>query len=101
MMRESERSPPRRQRGWVGLVVLLIALVIVGMLMKTVLQQYGLTGKAGPASKATQLDAVSPDPSHVGAAPPPGNAIERARGLEANVQQQANDLSKRIDAATK
>jgi hypothetical protein len=89
-----------RQHGWVGLVVLLLALVIVAVLMKTVLQQYGLTGgTTGSASKATQLDPVSPDGTVT--APSPRNALERARGLESSVQQQAKDIAKRIDDGTK
>lgn len=97
MMRES--ASPRRQRGWIGLIVLLIALVIVGMLMKTVLQQYGMTGKAAPATKGMALDPMPPDVSQN--VPPPANAIERARGVEASVQQQASDIQKRIDDAAK
>lgn len=98
MMRNPIASS-RRQRGWVGLVVLLLALVIVAVLMKSALQQYGLTGTAGPASKATQLDPASPDTTVD--APSPRNALERARGLEASVQQQGKDIAKRIDDGTK
>ena len=88
-----------RQRGWVGLIVLVLALVIVGVLLKTVLQQYGLTGNAGPASKATPVDSVSHDVTTTEVTP--RNALERARGLEASVQQQAADQAKRIDDALK
>ena len=88
-----------RQRGWVGLIVLVLALVIVGVLLKTVLQQYGLTGNAGPASKATPVDSVSRDVTTTEVTP--RNALERARGLEASVQQQAADQAKRIDDALK
>ena len=36
-----------------------------------------------------------------GATPTPGNAIERARGLESAVLQQAQDTEKRIESQTK
>ena len=99
MSRSRERNPPNRQRGWVGLIVLVIALVIVGMLAKTVLQTYGLTGTATPASRTTPVGQASHDVTTT--VPAPREAMERARGLEQSVQQQANDLSKRIDEASK
>lgn len=88
-----------RQGGWVGLIVLVVAVVIVGMLLKTVLREYGLTGTAGPASKATPVDSVSHDVTTTEVTP--RNALERARGLESTVQQQAADQAKRIDDALK
>jgi hypothetical protein len=87
------------QRGWVGLIVLLVALVIVGMLLKTVLKEYGLTGTTGPASKATPVDSVSHDVTTTQVTP--RNALEQARGLESSVQRQAVDQAKRIDDALK
>jgi len=88
-----------QQRGWVGLIVLVVAVVIVGVLVKTVLKEYGLTGTAGPASKATPVDSVSHDVTTTEVTP--RNALERARGLESAVQQQAVDNAKRIDDALK
>ena len=48
-------SAVRKQRGWVGLIVLLIALLIVGVLAQTLMRQMGLvspdqdtTRTAGP-----------------------------------------------------
>jgi hypothetical protein len=93
------RATPGRQRGWAGLIGLVIALVIVGLLAKTVLQTYGLTGTATPASKTTPVGQASHDVTTV--VPAPREAMERARGLEQSVQQQAEDLSKRIDDASK
>jgi hypothetical protein len=88
-----------QQGGWVGLIVLVVAVVIVGMLVKTVLKEYGLTGTTGPASKATPVDSVSHDVTTTEVTP--RNALERARGLESAVQQQAVDNAKRIDDALK
>jgi hypothetical protein len=69
------------------------------MLAKTVLETYGLTGTATPASRTTPVGQASHE---VGAVTPaPRDAMERARGLEQSVQQQANDLGKRIDDASK
>jgi TRAP-type C4-dicarboxylate transport system permease small subunit len=99
MKRRMERRLPARQRGWIGLIVMLLAVVIVGILAKNALQQYGLTGSAAPATKGMPIDAAAPDATTV--VPTPRSALERARGVESSVQQQAEDLSKRIDAATK
>jgi hypothetical protein len=95
----------RRQRGWVGLIVLLIALVIVGLLSQKLLKQMGLfsedrvvsttAGPRGPGpAGAAPIDAT-------GATPVPGNVVERARGLESSLQQQTQDLGQRIDSQTK
>ena len=94
----------RYQRGWVGLVVLLVALVVVGLLAQTILRQYGLlpgdrvTAKAGPRGVGPTTP-VSPDPTTTTFAP--GNAIERARGVESTLQQQTQEMGQRIDAQTK
>src|SRR5262245_34328459 len=98
-MRKLNGVSRSRQRGWVGLIVLVVALVIVAMLVKTVLNEYGLTGTTGTASKATAIDPVSQDVNTVDSSP--RNAMERARGLESSVQQQAAEQAKRIDDALK
>jgi len=80
---------PSRERGWVGLIVLLLALVIVAVLAQTVLKSYGMLGAAASASPDTA------------AAPAPMTPIERARGVEQTVKQGEEDMSKRIDEQTK
>ena len=93
----------KQQRGWVGLIVLLLALVIVAVLAQTALKHYGLLapGESAPANDSARGTAgVAPsqlDP----ATTTPRNALERARGVEAAVRQQADDLGKKIDDATK
>ena len=96
--------PMRRQRGWVGLVVILLALVIVAILSQKLLKTSGLlpddrtvvrTGPRGPGPASS----VAVDPTSV--PPTPGNAIERARGLESSLQQQTQDMNQRIDSQTK
>ena len=62
------------------------------------MDQYGLTRKPGTAGQATGLGPVSQDTA---VAPAPRDAMERARGVEASVQQQAAEQVKRIDDAMK
>ena len=88
-------SLPQRQRGWVGLVVLLLALAIVALLVHTALKQYGVfqdpaarPAAAPGASEADQAAVVTPR-----------SALERARGVESMVKEQAIEQEKRIDAA--
>jgi hypothetical protein len=99
MKRKREFDGRAKQRGWAGLIGLILALVIVGMLLKTVMDQYGLTRKPGTAEKATGLGPVPQDSAVE--APTPRNAIERARGVEATVQQGAAEQARRIDEALK
>ena len=88
---------PRRQRGWVGLVVILLALVIVALGARTALKEYGLLddpGKRHPVVAkpgATELEQA--------AAIAPRDALERARGVQDMVRQQAIEQEKRIDDA--
>jgi hypothetical protein len=97
-----------RQRGWLGLIGLLLALVIVAVLAQKVLKTYGLLSGAEPrATSASERGprgpgGISPAPMDAtGVTPTPTAAMERARGLESAVQQQAQDLNKRIDDAAK
>jgi len=98
----------RRQRGWLGLIGLLLALVIVAVLAQKVLKTYGLLPGAEPGAKSAAERGprgpgdISPAPlDATGVTPTPAAAIERARGLESAVQQQAQDLNKRMDEGTK
>lgn len=98
----------RRQRGWIGLVGLLLALVIVALLAQKVLKTYRLLQDTDPGAKSAAgrgvrgPGAASPAPMDAAeSTPTPAAAIERARGLESAVQQQAQDMNKRIDDAAK
>jgi len=97
--------PLRRQRGWIGLIGLLLALLIVAVLAQKVLKTYGLLAGAEPGAKSADgrgpggISSAPVDPTGVQATP--AAALERARGLESSVQQQANDLDKRIDETSK
>ena len=97
------RGCPGRQRGWVGLVVILVALVIVAFLAQTALRGYGLLPGSAETSRAGARvpPAASPasvDPTSVPATP--AATIERARGLERQVQRDAQEQAKRIDDST-
>jgi len=98
------------QRGWVGLLAILIALAIVAWLSKDALKQYGLLSGLEPSTKAAPATGGVRGPG-VGtteapadlstATPAPINALERARAVEGMVKEQAADNARRIDDATK
>jgi hypothetical protein len=93
-----------RQRGWLGLIGLLIALVIVAALAQTVLKSYGLLDGGGRKASAGSRAPGAIAPAAVDAtesAPAPAAPIERARNLEREMQRDAQDLGRRIDEQTK
>jgi hypothetical protein len=94
---------PAGQRGWLGLVVILVALVIVAVLAQTALKSYGLLPGSGDDTRAGHRvpPAASPasvDPTSVPATP--AATMERARGLEQQAQRAAQEQAKRIDEST-
>jgi len=99
------RSGSRRgQRGWAGLVLLLLALLVIAIVGQKMLREYGLTTSSQTGSATAQKGASGATDAVPGGAvdataatPVTRNAIERARGVEATVQQQADDAAKRID----
>jgi hypothetical protein len=98
------RDHAARQRGWVAIVGILLALVVVAVLAQTVLKSYGLISasdsRAPAGSRAANALAPAPaDPTQV--SPAPIAPLERARGLEREVQRDAQDLARRIDDSTK
>jgi len=98
---QARRPEPQLRRkgqdGWVGLVVLLLALVIVAVLAQTALKHYGPLDAADAPARQRAAAATGVD----SAAATPRKAIERARGLENAMKQQADDLGKQIDDAAK
>lgn len=93
-----------RQTGWLGLIAILIALVIVALLAQKLLKTYGLVPGAetsAPAGLRGPGPAAPAAGDATNATPAPTNPIERARGLEQQVQRDAQDLGKRIDEQTK
>lgn len=93
MIHRSRRPParvpasPRSQRGWVGLVVLLVALLIVAWLAKSALTSYGLAGRAPPAAAPTGA--------------PPADPRERARAVEQTVIDKARETARQISEGEK
>jgi hypothetical protein len=80
--------------GWIGLVAILLALVIVAILAQTALKQYGVLASAGaPVTARPGGDAARPP----NAANPSPTPIERARGVEDTVKRGAEDTARRID----
>ena len=99
-----------RQRGFLGLVVILIGLLIVAWLSMDALKQYGMpTGTAEPAKVAPATERMrgpgeggtqaAPDVTTV--TPAPMDALSKARGLENAVREQAAETSRRIDEGSK
>ena len=83
--RPDRRGLRRHQRGWVGLVVILLALVIVAWLAKSALTSYGLTGKPPAAAPGA----------------PPTDPRERARAVEQTVIDRARESARQVDEAEK
>ncbi|HSQ81486.1 MAG TPA: hypothetical protein VLU54_10195, partial [Casimicrobiaceae bacterium] len=69
---------------------------IVALLARTILKQYGLFGEPEAHAKSVKAPANETEEA---ASVTPRNALERARALQGQVQQQAIDEEKRIDAA--
>ena len=94
-----------KQGGWVGLIVILLALAIVAWLSKDALKQYGLLSGPGKAVEPTGLQR-SPTPAAVsdfsgGASPSFQAPVERARGIESTVLRGAEAQSRQVDDATR
>ena len=94
-----------KQGGWIGLVVILLALAVVAWLSKDALKQYGLLSGPPAAAEPTGLQR-SPTPAAVsdysgGASPTFQAPIERARGVEETVRRGAEVQSRQADDATR
>ena len=87
-----------RQGGWVGMIVLLLALVIVAWLSKDALMKYAMIPsgdtapiKAGtPGERARAPAAVDASGVDINSAPQaPTSAMDKARGVESMMQKEA------------
>ena len=76
------RASRRSQRGWIGLVALVIALAIVAWLAKSALTSYGLTARPAPAAQ-------------------PADPRERARAVEKTVIERAQETARQIEQGEK
>ena len=91
-----------RQRGWIGMIGLLLALAIVAYLAKDALLKYGMIPsgdttviKAGtPGERARMPAAVDASGTIIDSAPAaPTSAIDRARGVEGMLKEQESKRS--------
>ena len=73
-----------RQRGWIGLVALLIAMAIVAWLAMSALKGYGVAGKPAAAPGT-----------------PPTDPRERARAVEQTVIEKARETTRQIEQGEK
>jgi hypothetical protein len=104
-----DRGTRSGQRGWLGLAGILVAVVIVALLAKEAFKRYGLAPGAALTSNASKSGESARAPgaaSGVGddvAKLPstPGSALNRARGVEEMVKQQADERAAQADAAAK
>lgn len=81
-------AAPIAQRGWIGLLALLVALAIVGWLAISALRGYGVTGRSPAAEDgAKRSGATAADP------------VERARATEAVIVERAREAARRADGA--
>jgi hypothetical protein len=89
------------------LIALLIALLIVAWLGRTLLfrllpqPETTMTSKGPHAGRRVPGGAAPADLDPTTATPVPRNELERARGLESTIRDQAADMSKRIDDSMK
>ena len=96
-----------RQGGWVGLIVILLALAIVAWLSKDALKQYGLLSGPGRAGEPTGLQrsptpaAVSDFSGSTNATPSYQAPIERARGVDETVRRAAEAQTRQVDETTR
>jgi len=102
-LRGAPQRLARRERGWVGMIMLLLALAIVAWLAKDALMSYGLmspattsvTSKAGtPGERARAPAAVDATGATIDSAVPvPTAPMDRARGVEGTLKRQESQRS--------
>ena len=83
-----------------GLVAILIALVIVAFVAERALKGYGLLPGPDQATHAGTRMPPAANQADIDPTSVPATAIERARGLEQQMQRDAQDQAKRIDEQT-
>ena len=87
-----------RQQGWVGLVGLLLALLIVAWLGRTVIARLFPPAVTVHTSGSRIPGAIAPvEPDVTTVSPNPRTELERAKGLQAEVHRQAEDNERRME----
>jgi hypothetical protein len=74
----------RAQQGWIGLVALLLAILIVAWLGKSALTSYGLTSTTKPAPGV-----------------PSSDPRERARAVEQTIIEKSRETARQVEEAQK
>jgi len=97
-----------RQGGWVGMIVLLLALAIVAWLARDAFRGYGLLPSSSTAAKTGMTGervrpagALSGEAVDMSSEPAQQAPLERARGVENMVKQQAEQRANRGDSLTR
>jgi hypothetical protein len=94
---------PARERGGVGFIVILVALVIGALIATQALKQYGLASQAAASKAAGPVERPAPAAAGIEAqgidtAPPTASgALERARGVEDTLRRQADERAAQMD----
>ena len=90
---------PARQRGWAGILALLLAVLIVSVLAGALLKQYGTPGALHARVARDPVDAAATEPGtgsvdggNEGSAAAPRNPVERARAVEETVRKSTADI---------
>jgi hypothetical protein len=106
---KAKRAFPAAQRGRAGPIMALVALVLVGALAKETLTQLGLVSAKPPAAPAVApgerarapgaIDTEAPDAD--AAAPAQATAIGKARGVQALITRQSEELAAKIETETR
>lgn len=88
-----------RHRGYAGLIMLVLVVLIIGLLASTLLKQYlgPLSSDPGKGPRGVSPETTAADPPLGSTSTVPAAAIQRANALGAEMQQQAAEQAKRID----
>jgi hypothetical protein len=102
----NEGSLRARQRGRAALIMGLVSVLIVAVVAKVTLAQFGLTPQSKPATVAATTgdgaDGAPFDDESTEASPPTvKNAVDKARAVQGIVQRQNDELTARIEAEGK
>ena len=109
MRSTAKRALRAGQRGRVGPIMALVALVLVAALGRETMKQLGVSPQKTAATKAGTPGERARAPGAVGAEaldldspePAPRNAIEKARSVQATVNRQSEALAARIESETR
>ena len=105
----NEGSLRARQRGRAALIMGLVSVLIVAVVAKVTLAQFGLTPQSKPATVAATTrdgapgaDGAPVEEESTEASPPTvKNAVDKARAVQGIVQRQNEELTARIEAESK